>query len=45
MYIFHLWKRENPESDNYIDSGLNYAQYIELRQHGKLDLSVKYERN
>ena len=45
VYTFHLWKRENPESDNYVDSGLNYAQYLELRQHGKLDLSVKYERN
>lgn len=45
VYTFHLWKRENPESDNYIDSGLNYAQFIELRQHGKLDLSIKYERN
>ncbi len=45
VYTFHLWKRENPESDNYIDSGLNYAQYLDLRQHGKLDLSVKYERN
>lgn len=45
VYTFHLWKRENPESDNHIDSGLNYAQFIELRQHGKLDLSIKYERN
>lgn len=45
VYTFHLWKRENPESDNYIDSGLNYVQFNELRQHGKLDLSVKYERN
>lgn len=45
VYTFHLWKRENPESDNYIDSGLNYAQYLDLRQHGKLDLTVKYERN
>lgn len=44
-YVFHLWKRENPESDNYIDSGLNYVQYLDLRQHGKLDLSIKYERN
>jgi hypothetical protein len=24
---------------------LNYVQYIELRQHGKIDLSIRYERN
>lgn len=45
VYTFHLWTRENLESDTYVDSGLNYAQYLDLRQHGKLDLSVKYERN
>ena len=44
-YVFHLWTRENPETDTYIDSGLNYVQYIELRQHGKIDLSIRYERN
>lgn len=45
VFVFHLWTRENPESSNYIDTGLEYRQYTELKKHGIINIDISYERS
>lgn len=47
IYKFKLYKIEYSEQGqkNYVDTGMYYTQYSELKKHGKINLSIKYERS
>lgn len=47
VYKFKLYKITYPDIDKveYVDTGMFYNQYLKLNKHGKLGLSVKYERS